>query len=144
MGPPETERTGPVVGAGPTSTIRIPTVQQPDAGIGHILRGRSVIAAASWFQSGTPEQRKRFADAVQAGRRTAAHQRDQVLAHPDLAAQLVRRLGYQRPDQWNGYVPPRWFESGGITGERWIPNDSPARAVLVELVAEAAARAVAS
>lgn len=56
-----------------------------------------------------------------------------VLAHPDLSARLTADpLGYDRPDQWSGFVPPEKFN-----GQH---NDSPCRAAVVELVAEAYAR----
>lgn len=59
--------------------------------------------------------------------------RDAVLAHPDLAQKLTEPpLDYQRPEQWNGFVPPEYFNQQ--------VNDSPRRAALVEIVAEAQAR----
>jgi len=53
-----------------------------------------------------------------------------VLAHPDLAARLCQPpIGYARPDQWNGYIPPAtWREQH---------NDSPRRAALEVLYLEA-------
>jgi hypothetical protein len=34
--------------------------------------------------------------------------RERVLAYPDLAGRLTRPpLNFKRPEQWNGYVPPR-------------------------------------
>lgn len=62
-----------------------------------------------------------------------ARNRDLILGHPDLAEHLTRPpLGYTRPDQWNGFIPPELFD-----GAR---NDSPRRAALVELLTEAEAR----
>jgi hypothetical protein len=58
-----------------------------------------------------------------------AQRRADVLAHPDLAARLVAELGYQRPDQWNGFIPPATFNGA--------PNDSPRRAALMLISAEA-------
>lgn len=59
--------------------------------------------------------------------------RDAVLSYPDLAAKLTATpLGYERPDQWNGFVPPEKF-NGAF-------NDSPRRAALVAIVDEAMAR----
>ncbi len=59
--------------------------------------------------------------------------RAMVLAHPDLAAKLCQPpLSYQRPEQWNGFVPPEYFNGR--------PNDSPRRAALVAIIAEAQSR----
>ena len=87
-----------------------------------------------------------------------------VLKHKDLASRLVADLGYQRPAQWNGYVPPAVTDPGGQSrlcsgavvdpygGMRAIysqigryamgetPNDSPRRAVLLDISREAWAR----
>jgi hypothetical protein len=56
--------------------------------------------------------------------------RERVLKHPDLAELLTRpEVGYARPDQWTGYVPPEmWNDSR---------NDSPRRAALVAIATEA-------
>jgi hypothetical protein len=63
----------------------------------------------------------------------AAGLRAMVLAHPDLAERLTQPpLSYQRPEQWNGFVPPDTFN-----GQH---NDSPRRAALVAIVAEAESR----
>ncbi len=60
--------------------------------------------------------------------------REAVLAHPDLAERLTRQpIGYVRPDQWNGYVPPEAFPDK-------VPNDSIRRAALVAIVDEALSR----
>ncbi|MFC9973595.1 hypothetical protein ACFVH6_22140 [Spirillospora sp. NPDC127200] len=68
---------------------------------------------------------------IQPGTRRTA--RDAVLAYPDLAARLCEDpIGYARPDQWNGYVPPE------IADQRH--NNSPRREALAEIVAEAHAR----
>lgn len=57
--------------------------------------------------------------------------RIRVLAHDDLAARLTRPpLSYTKPGQWNGYVPPAL----DACGRR---NNSPRRAALVEIAAEA-------
>lgn len=59
--------------------------------------------------------------------------RAMVLRHPDLAARLCEPpIGYREPWQWNGYIPPDTF-----TGNH---NDSPQRAALVAIAAEAEAR----
>src|SRR6266852_1885324 len=87
--------------------------------------------------------------------------RGAVLRHEDLAKRLIAELGYQRPDQWNGYIPPAVTDPGGqerlcsgavigahgdirahysqvgryAMGE--MPNDSPRRALLLEISREA-------
>lgn len=87
-----------------------------------------------------------------------------VLKHGDLAKRLVAELGYARPEQWNGYVPPAVTDPGGqerlcsgatvgahgeirahysqigryAIGE--TPNDSRRRGVLLDISREAWAR----
>jgi hypothetical protein len=63
----------------------------------------------------------------------SAERRARVLQHPDLAELLTRpEVGYARPDQWTGYIPPEmWCEKR---------NDSPRRAALVAIATEAKAR----
>lgn len=64
---------------------------------------------------------------------TVTELRAMVLSHPDLAARLCAPpLDYKRPDQWNGFIPPEYF-NGHF-------NDSPRRAALVEICAEAESR----
>jgi hypothetical protein len=59
--------------------------------------------------------------------------RTRVLSHPDLAARLTERpICHEKPDRWNGYVPPAmWREE---------QNNSPVRAALVNICAEALQR----
>jgi len=62
-----------------------------------------------------------------------AERRKLVLAHPDLAVRLTEEpIGYERPEQWTGYVPPLIWN-----GEL---NDSARRAALAEICAEALRR----
>ncbi len=76
---------------------------------------------------------------IRAGARSeAASRRKRVLAHPDLAKLLTERpLGFQRPEQWNGYVPPasgfwgRLSRPSDVPVE--VPNNSPAYFALCEL-----------
>jgi hypothetical protein len=96
----------------------------------------SVISQLPLWTTSAPERHRQVAGAVHHARVTAESNRAAVTAHPDLAEQLVTRLGYQRPDQWHGYVPPRTIS--GAKGE--LPNTSPRRAALVDLVAEAKRR----
>lgn len=70
----------------------------------------------------------------------AACQRNRrmVLAHPDLAKQLTALpCAFSRPEIWTGYIAPKYL--CGRYGEAVI-NDSPYRAQLVALVAEAERR----
>jgi hypothetical protein len=61
-----------------------------------------------------------------------------VLAHEDLRKALCAPLiGYSRPENWNGWIPPESDSSGAR-------NDSSRRAALVALVAEAERRAQAA
>jgi len=63
---------------------------------------------------------------------TPEHWRALVLKHPDLARRLVTDLGYAKPEQWNGFIPPYLF-NGSV-------NDSPRRAIFVDIAAEALRR----
>lgn len=82
--------------------------------------------------------------------------RERVLRYPDLAEQLCEQpLGYKFPEQWNGFVAPAdcqdespeslrspsGFPNPGhaLTGAR-RHNDSPRRAALVDICAEAMRR----
>jgi hypothetical protein len=83
-----------------------------------------------------------------------AERRERVLRYPDLARRLTQPpIGYSRADQWNGYVPPAVVNSGSYEevlhsvsgrpnskGRRAFGqagNDSPRRAALVAVAAEA-------
>lgn len=64
-----------------------------------------------------------------------------VLAHPDLAEQLKSNLiGYTRPENWNGYIPPAEIPGPAGAPGYYVPNPSPRRAALVALVDEAQRR----
>jgi len=77
-----------------------------------------------------------------------------VLSHPDLAARLTEPdIGYSKPSDWNGWIPPAFIRPGSAEellqsptgrlnqrGKRAAgeePNDSPRRAALVEIATEA-------
>ena len=63
--------------------------------------------------------------------------RELVFKHPDLAKQLLSNLiGYSRPENWNGWIPPATVAAR----DGYVPNDSPRRAALVALVEEAERR----
>jgi hypothetical protein len=78
-----------------------------------------------------------------------AQRRERVLRHRDLAEQLTRPpLGYKRADQWGGFVPPALLAEDAecivACGRNRCQHehgawriDSPRRAALVELNAEA-------
>jgi hypothetical protein len=72
----------------------------------------------------------------------ASRRRTRVLAHADLAARLCEPpLGYARPEQWSGYVPPKLMPDNRVKGPpRMVLNDSPRRLALVELCSAALAR----
>jgi hypothetical protein len=67
----------------------------------------------------------------QGGARSAVKaRRELVLSQPEIAARLCEPpLGYQRPEQWNGFIPPEfWCEQR---------NDSPQRAALLDICSAA-------
>jgi hypothetical protein len=73
--------------------------------------------------------------------RASQERRARVLLHADLAARLCRPpLGYGSPEQWNGFVPPRYLP-GDMLGVVRI-NTAPRRAALAEICAEAMQRPV--
>jgi hypothetical protein len=94
-----------------------------------------------------------------------AERRARVLKHPDLAKRLTEPpLGYSDPAHWNGWVPPRLTDPGSTGESLLMPrldrgggisyrfnqlghrttgeqvNDSPRRAALVDIAAEALRR----
>jgi len=93
-----------------------------------------------------------------------ADRRARVLKHDDLARRLTDELGYTKPQRWTGYIPPRLWpldddgellrssvmgKDGTLTvrfnqhGRRSCGtqvNDAPARAILVDIAAEAMRR----
>lgn len=83
-------------------------------------------------------------DIVAIYRATDAEARDQcaervalVRQYDDLAKRLTQPpLRFARPEQWNGYLPPRMTPVAG----GFAYNDSPKRVHLVALVREAVAR----
>lgn len=82
---------------------------------------------------------REWRSAAQQAARDSAEQRRMILEFPDLAAKLCQPpLGYKQPEQWTGYIPPRW----DATSEDNVvkPNDSPRRAALLALLEQAAER----
>lgn len=70
-------------------------------------------------------------------RQTTAANREAVLAHPDLAKKLTQPpLDYARPEQWNGFIPPKLI----ATEDGYEVNNSPRRHALNRLLEEALAR----
>lgn len=64
----------------------------------------------------------------------AAENRAAVLRHPDLATKLTQPpIGYTKPEQWTGYVPPETYDG--------VPNRSDRRAALFDIVLDALTRA---
>ncbi len=97
-------------------------------------KGGSVTNDIAMLSDRATEVRRIRTDA----RRAADERRRRVLAHPDLAQRLTARpLGFQRPEQWNGYVPPasgfwgRLSRPSDVPVE--VPNNSPAYFALCEL-----------
>lgn len=78
-------------------------------------------------------------EALARARRDNSLRVQRVLRHPDLAARLCQPpLPWTSPEHWNGFVPPRFLPSDASGNVR--PNDSPERAVLMEICTEAARR----
>lgn len=85
----------------------------------------------------------------------SAARRERVLRYPDLAKRLTEPpLGYKRPQDWSGWVPPATGEVEACPacqsdpgkwgckrpGHHARANNSRRRAALVEIAAEALAR----
>lgn len=100
-----------------------------------------------------------WAKAIGKSSEVCAERRARLLRYPDLTKRLVTELGYTKPEQWNGYIPPRpdaYAEreilhdtSGYVNPDRVRTpgqqvNDSPRRAALVDIAAEAMRRESAS
>ena len=98
----------------------------------HPTRARSIWSDLPLWQCATPAQRQVLADAMFTARQVAQDRRRRVLAHPDIAHRLVTELRYSRPEQWNGYVPPK----AAYIDERdlGVPNRSPRRTALLEIL----------
>lgn len=81
---------------------------------------------------------------VAAAREACIARRARVLRYPDLAKRLTQPpLNIPTPEMWTGYVPPArgpWGGSDGFGDVKVIANNSPARAALVEISAEALRR----
>lgn len=85
----------------------------------------------------------------------SALRRESVLKYPDLARALTEPpLGFRRPEEWNGYIPPGAMPQDACPQCRNDPgrrgcrnpmhtaplNNSPRRTALVALVEEASRR----
>lgn len=63
--------------------------------------------------------------------------RRRVLSHPELAKKLTQHpIGYDRPEQWTGFIPPQWITSASADPDHRIMNQSPQRAALVRIMTE--------
>jgi hypothetical protein len=104
-------------------------------------RVASVWAQIDAWRRATPQQRRSLAVAVSAAHQVAQDNRQRVLAHAELAERLTH-LGCSRPERWTGYIPPRvaYYEQDGYG----VPNDSPVRRGLVELMSAVAEREASS
>lgn len=101
------------------------------------VRMVSVINQLGLFRTGDPDRdmaRGIEVDAVvREAREWAQRYRAVVLGHADLRDRLQHLFALQRPESWNGHVPPRTDGYGAY-------NSSPYRAGLVEIVSEALTR----
>lgn len=85
----------------------------------------------------------------------SAARRDLVLRHPDIARRLTEPpIGYRRPEDWTGWIPPAALESEACQHCRTDPgkggcrrpghtarmNDSARRAALVDIHTQALRR----
>jgi hypothetical protein len=78
--------------------------------------------------------------AARAARQQSIEQVKMVMRYPDLRDKLcLPPIGYAKPEQWNGFVPPAFDpeSEGGVIRL----NDSPRRTALLALLEEAAERA---
>lgn len=86
---------------------------------------------------------KKNAPCVAAARQATKQTDDQhklVMRYKDIAAKLCDPpLGYDKPDQWHGYIPPA-YDPEGVDGVTPL-NTSPQRVALMALLEEAAVRA---
>jgi hypothetical protein len=86
---------------------------------------------------------KQNAMCVEAARQAAKQTDDQhklVMRYKDIAAKLCNPpLGYDKPEQWHGYIPPA-YDPEHIDGVTPL-NTSPRRTALLALLEEAAERA---
>ena len=97
---------------------------------------RRLVAAG---RSGRVDIQAEYAAAAARSKTASQARRDRVLRWPDLAKQLCEPpLNYRRPQDWNGWVPPRTV---AYVDHNYAPaNDSPWRAALVTICAEALRR----
>lgn len=94
-------------------------------------RMTTVLGLQPWWPTGTSDQRRTVAQAVQEERRRVEHRLARVRAHPDLAQKLCHALGNERLDQWNGYVPSKL-----MYGDVGQPNRCPRRRAIIEVLQE--------
>ncbi len=104
---------------------------EPSSQRRHQRSNRHLVALGAGVLATDIAQRARteIAEALARCRERSAR----VLSHQDLAVLLIERpICHEKPDRWNGYVPPAmWREE---------PNNSPVRAALVDICAEALRR----
>lgn len=79
-------------------------------------------------------------EAARAAARQTSEQHKLIMRYPDIRARLCDPpLGYAKPEQWHGYIPPA-YDAERIDGVTRL-NDSPRRTALLALLEEAAERA---
>lgn len=79
----------------------------------------------------TPRGRERQEILEEEARRTGAR-RVHILKHEWARTRLCSILGLQRPDQWNGFMPPKTQPADDKTGMS-APNNSAQRKLLLSL-----------
>ncbi len=108
-----------------------PYVEQLRSTVRQLADGFRMPAAIT---SGTSKGPSADYERIRQEERCGKRYREAVARYPDLAERLTHPpLSYARPEQWNGFVPPKEFPEGTL-------NDSPRRAALVAIVDEALAR----
>ncbi len=109
------------------SAMRQPTDLMGDPPPGHGGVPRDVMAA--WRK------------AREEAKAECKRRKDLVLRHPDIAVKLTQTpLNYERPDQWNGYIPPVTIPDHTTNVDGYVENNSPRLAAFRALVREAELR----
>jgi hypothetical protein len=87
-----------------------------------------------------PTETRAWRIAAKAAREQSNEQRKLVLRYPDIAARLCEApLGYKRPEQWTGYIPPARDAESEMGA---VPlNTSRYRTALMDILEAAAERA---
>lgn len=97
-------------------------------------------ASSIWdaLPAATQARREQRRVVLQEAAQQAAQRRSRVLVHEWACKRLCAIFGYERADQWNGYVPPRADPLPDRGPQVATPNDSPFRKALVQLLRDVA------